>query len=295
MSRILVTGGEGFIGKHLIKVLKRKKHDISVIDLKLGTDIRNLDDYPKGKFDIIYHLAANADVRGGKENTEVDFNNNIVGTYTLLEFMRKSGCKKLVFTSSATIYGEREDLPTKEDAGNLEPISLYGASKLACEKLIMAYCHTFKIKAWIFRLGNVIGYGNTHGVINDFVNKLKETPDTLKVLGNGYQIKQFLDVSDCIKALCHLPKFDGYINIYNLAHSQTIMIKDLAKWITNDINYNYCGPDYIAIEYENYDRGWVGDVPITIIDNTKLKKTGWYEDYSPYSAVLKTIGYLMKK
>jgi len=285
--KILVTGGSGFIGSHLVNRLRNDGHDVDIIDLKINKNVNNPNHYPKVKYDIIYHLAANADVRGGIKNRFVDLQNNILGTHSVLEFMVRSGCKKLVFTSSATIYGERKDLPTKESASNLEPISIYGASKLACEKLISAYSSCFDIEAYIFRLGNIIGSGNTHGVINDFVNKLISTPKELEVLGDGNQIKQYLDVSDAIEAFCNLPKSDKNFNVYNLASSEIVKVKDLAQFIIEQLDENY-----VSIKYTGGDRGWKGDVPVTIIDNYKLRQTGWYPKCSTKDAVVNTVKYL---
>jgi len=286
---ILVTGGKGFIGSHLVDRLTSEGHEVDIIDLKIDKNINIPRDYPDKKYDIIYHLAANADVRGGVENRSIDLSYNIIGTHSVLEFMVSNGCKKLVFTSSATIYGERVDIPTKEDAPNLEPISMYGASKLACEKLISAYSHCFDIKSYIFRLGNIIGPSNTHGVIKDFVKKLKENPKELEVLGDGNQTKQFLDVEDCIDAFCNLPHSDSNFNIYNLAASDTVKIKNLARYISEIVT-----DDETKLIFTGGDRGWKGDVPITILDNRKLLETRWKPNYTTQEAVNRTVEYLMK-
>ena len=212
--RILVTGGAGFIGSHLVDRLA-EQNKVTVIDnLTSGRgDFLNpraefiqadlladeISEHFSGK-DIIFHLAANPDVRIGAEDTRIHLEQNVIVTYRVLEAMRVTGVKKLAFTSSSTVYGEALT-PTPEDYGPLTPISLYGASKLACEALISSYCFTFDFKAYIYRFANVIGEGSTHGVIYDFINKLKANPEELEILGDGNQTKSYIHIDDCIEAM----------------------------------------------------------------------------------------------
>jgi len=286
VKHILVTGGLGFIGKHLVKRLEDEGHNIHIIDIKGGSNLLDIDEITNKHYDIIYHLAANADVRGGIDNTTIDLENNIIATHRLLEYMRMHNCKKLVFASSATIYGERDDFPIPEDAPDLRPISLYGASKLSAEHLIEAYSHMFGINANIFRFGNIVGEGNTHGVINDFVRKLQKNPKKLEILGNGNQIKQYLHVNDCINALMNISIEEG-VNIYNLAHDDTMPVSRLASIVIDEMELD------AEIEYTGGDRGWIGDVPVTIIDNSKMKECGWKPTVSVEDGIRRTVRWLI--
>ena len=289
MNNILVTGGAGFIGSHLVDKLKSvKSYDVDVIDLKIGTDIRNIENITNKTYDWIYHFAANADVRGGVDNTRVDLEHNIIGTHAILDYMRTHNCKKIIFTSSATVYGERKDIPTPEDAPDLKPISLYGASKLAAEKLICAYHHTFGTKAWIYRFGNIIGPRSVHGVIYDFVNKLKENPNELEILGDGNQTKQYLNVYDCLMGITYGPIINNEPAIYNLAHDEVIKVKDIAKIVIDEMKL-----EDVEITYTGDDRGWIGDVPVSILDNKKIKTYGWKPTISLEDSVRETVRCLL--
>src|SRR3972149_4668366 len=205
-EKIIVTGGAGFIGSHIVDRLLTLGNQVTVIDnlssgkmefLKAHARDPNfkfvkLDILEKEKLkktiaeaDMIYHLAANPDVRLGADDTRVHLEQNIIATYNLLEVMRINKLKNIVFTSTSTVYGEATITPTPEDYGPLIPISLYGASKLACEALITSYCHTFEMNSWIFRFANIVGPRRTHGIIIDFINKLGKDPDSLEILGDG--------------------------------------------------------------------------------------------------------------
>jgi UDP-glucose 4-epimerase len=151
--------------------------------------------------DLVFHIAANPDVRLGVTDTKVHFDQNITATYNLLEAMRKSNVKKIAFTSTSTVYGEATIIPTPENYGPLIPISLYGASKLACEALITSYSHTFDMHSWIFRFANIIGDRGTHGIIVDFIEKLRKNPAELEILGDGKQSKSYLHVRECVDAM----------------------------------------------------------------------------------------------
>src|SRR5659263_497857 len=203
-SKIIVTGGAGFIGSNLADKLLANGNEVKVIDnLSYGKMefIEHHDQDPNFKLvkldmleleklkiaikgaDMVYHLAANPDVRLGAENTRIHLEQNIIVTYNLLEAMRINNQQNLLFTSTSTVYGEASIIPTPENYGPLIPISLYGASKLACEALITSYCHTFEMRSWIFRFANIVGERGTHGIIVDFINKLRKNPGTLEILG----------------------------------------------------------------------------------------------------------------
>ncbi|MCX7999916.1 MAG: NAD-dependent epimerase/dehydratase family protein, partial [Leptospiraceae bacterium] len=224
---ILVTGGAGFIGSHVVDRLVEfdrvvvldnlssgredfvnSQADFHVVDLSIDP----LTDFLKSA-DEVWHLAANPDVRIGAEKPEEIYRNNILATYRLLEAMRKAEVQRIVFTSTSTVYGEAKQIPTPEDYPT-HPISIYGASKLSCEALIESYCYTFDFQAYIYRFANVIGRRSTHGVIYDFINKLKFNPLELEILGNGEQNKSYIYIDDCVSAMFTGLKAEGKVNIY---------------------------------------------------------------------------------
>ena len=216
--RALVTGGAGFIGSHLIDRLVARGDEVVVIDnlssghlpfiqdhLDAGSvvlvegDICNPEDVGKAMamdIDCVYHLAANPDIRLGTRITDTDLKQGTVATYNIVEAMRLNDVKQIAFASSSVVYGEDAPLPTPEDHGPCMPISLYGASKQAGEGLISSWVGTFGLQAWIFRFANIIGARGTHGVIFDFIHKLKRDPTRLEVLGNGLQEKSYMEVGD---------------------------------------------------------------------------------------------------
>ena len=224
--RALVTGGAGFIGSHLIDRLVARGDDVVVIDnLSSGDvgfiqphidngrvrlvegDICNPADVGRAmamEIDCVFHLAANPDIRLGTRITDTDLQQGTVATYNILEAMRMNDVDRIVFASSSVVYGEDAPLPTPEDHGPCMPISLYGASKQAGEGLISSWVGTFGLQAWIFRFANIIGARGTHGVIFDFIHKLKNDPTRLEVLGNGLQEKSYMEVGDCVDAMLHV-------------------------------------------------------------------------------------------
>jgi UDP-glucose 4-epimerase len=310
--KYLITGGAGFIGSNLIDTLiETNDYQIIVMDnlssgkLKfikqhinnrrinfIEADIKNIDTYPKESFDTIFHLAANADVRGGFHNTIIDLKENVIGTNTVVEYMRKRDIKNLIFASSSAIYGESKTMPTPEAVPNIKPISHYGASKLAAEAFISSFCHTYGLKSWMFRFANVVGKRCTHGVIPDFVEKLKRNPHTLEILGNGYQEKSFFDVSDCVNGLIEVPRSDKNIVVeaYNLANNETCIVRKLAKIVVEEM-----GLKNVKYDFTGGDRGWVGDVPVTILSIEKARKLGWKPKISSEEAIRRTVRYLIGK
>ena len=189
--------------------------------------------------DVVFHLAANPEVRVGSQNPKVIYENNIATTFNLLEAMRKHNVKHLIFTSSSTVYGEAKIVPTPEDYSPLKPISVYGASKLACEALISAYAHTFKIKSLALRLANMVGTKSNHGVIHDFIMKLKRNPKQLKILGDGTQKKSYLHIKDCINAITHLNKAftkeEVSCDIYNIGSEDWKTVKEIAEIVVSQM------------------------------------------------------------
>ena len=293
---MLVTGGAGFIGSHLVDSLMRKDGAVTVLDnLSTGStdnvarwighpnftfiegDCLNRKDIRKAMKDseLVFHLAANPEVRVGAVDTEIDFEQNIVATRNVLEEMRERAARKrIVFTSTSTVYGDAKILPTLEEYGPLEPISLYGASKLACEALISAYCHAFDMRGVIYRFANIVGSRSRHGVIWDFIHKLMENPLELEILGDGTQTKSYLMVEECVDALLFgLEHASEKVEIYNIGSEDQISVKEIAKIVVaemclKDVVFRYTGGI-------RGGRGWIGDVKNMFLDISKVKRLGW--------------------
>lgn len=305
----LITGGLGFIGSHLIDALMTHKTRVCALDnLSSGTlenvrhwrgnrnltivegDLLNTADLTKlknNRFDVVYHLAANPEVRVGSTNPNIHFQQNVVATHNLLEHLRKTNNNpSLVFTSTSTVYGEATKLPTPEDYGPLMPISTYGASKLASEALISAYAHNYNFKALIFRLANIIGSRSQHGVIYDFAQKLKKNPRELEILGDGTQTKSYLHITDCIEAMqLGLTKSSKQVEIYNAGSEDQINVKDIAQIVTEEMKLKN-----VKLKLTggvNGGRGWKGDVKNMLLDISKLKCLGWKPKLSSEEAIRK--------
>jgi len=304
--KIAITGGAGFIGSHLVDKLMENGAIINVLDNLSKGYIENISKWIKNKnfnfikgdclnpkdirkaikdCEIVFHLAANPEVRIGAIDTSIDFNQNIIATYNVLEEIRKSKTvKTIVFTSTSTIYGEAKKIPTSEDYAPLIPISMYGSSKLACEALISAYCNMFNLKGIIYRLANIIGSRCKHGVIWDFINKLKNNPRKLEILGDGTQKKSYLLVNECIEAmLIGLEKSYEKIEIYNIGSEDFITVKEIAEIIVNEMNLK--NVEFIYTGGVNGGRGWIGDVKTMLLDISKIKKLGWKPKYNSKEAV----------
>jgi UDP-glucose 4-epimerase len=292
---IAVTGGAGFIGSHVVDRLV-EKDEIIVIDnlssgkaeyvnenarlIKIDLAIDGVDELSKviRGAESVWHIAANPDVRIGTENPDEIYRNNILATYKLLEAMRLAGVDEIVFTSTSTVYGEAEQIPTPEDYP-MHPISIYGASKLACEALIESYCHTFDMRAWIYRFANVIGRRSNHGVIYDFVMKLKRNPSELEILGDGEQNKSYVYIDDCVDAMFFGLKAGERVNIFNIGSEDQVKVRRIAEIVCEEMGLN---PDF---KFTGGRRGWRGDVPVMLLSIEKLKNMGWKPKYSSEQAV----------
>lgn len=290
--KILITGGAGFIGSHLCDKLLGLNNEVVVVDdLSLGRkeniehllsnsdfsfyqcDILNIDKYKdvfaKHKFDIVFHLAANSDIQKGGTDPTVDLNLTFMTTIHTLQCMKEFGVKKLVFASTSAIYGEVYESLT-EDFGPLQPVSNYGAGKLASEAFISAFSATYGIQTWITRFPNVVGERFTHGVIYDFVKRLKEDSTQLTVLGNGEQNKPYLYVKDLVDGIVYVwQNATKSFNVYNLGVENRTKVKEIAAMVIEEMGLN------AAINYTGGDRGWVGDVPEFKYDLTKINNLGW--------------------
>lgn len=302
--RSIIFGGAGFIGSELAKKLHSEGNEVTVFDsLYTGKmeniadlqgkpgfafvkgDARNIDDIKKAiaGHDIAYHLAANADIRGGMENTFLDFEYNAITTYNVLEAMRKTDVKKLMFTSSSAVYGEPLVFPTSETYGPLRPTSLYGASKLAAEAYVSAFCEDFGLQSWVFRFVNILGSKNNHGVVGDFIRKLKASPKKLEILGNGLQRKSGLHVSDCLSGIeAAMRAGRETTNIYNIGNDDWLTVNQIADEVVRAMGLS--GVEYA---YTGGDRGWTGDMPVVFLDNKKLCAIGWKPSMNSAQAVFR--------
>ncbi len=289
---IVVTGGAGFIGSHVVDRLVEEDRVIVIDNLSSGRRefvnpeaefiradlaIDELTQLLRGA-DEVWHIAANPDVRIGAENPDAIYRNNVLATYRLLEAMRRAGVERLIFTSTSTVYGEASVIPTPEDYPP-HPISIYGASKLACEALIESYAHTFDMKCWIYRFANVIGRRSTHGVIYDFIMKLRANPEELEILGNGEQNKSYIYIDDCIDAMFFGLKADGKVNVFNIGTEDQIKVRRIAEIVCEEMKLS---PTF---RFTGGDRGWKGDVPVMLLSIERLKKLGWRPRFGSEEAV----------
>jgi UDP-glucose 4-epimerase len=287
----VVTGGAGFIGSHLVDALVSQGDRVVVIDsLVAGREETLAGHLRSGKVrlvkndllgdgwqdalngaDRVYHLAADPDVRQSAMTPDPTFQNNIVATYRVLEAMRKNAVPELVFTSTSTVYGNASVIPTPETYAPFEPVSVYGASKLACEALISAYCHSFTMRSWQFRFANIIGSRSGHGVITDFVRKLKENPKELEILGNGKQTKSYLEVTECIRAMeFAIAHARDPVNTFNIGSGDWIDVVAIADIVTEAM-----GLKGVKYRFTGGELGWIGDVPKMQLSIEKLKALGW--------------------
>jgi UDP-glucose 4-epimerase len=310
--KVFVTGGAGFIGSHLVDRLIADGNFVTVFDnlssgrkefvehhfgntcFKLiGEDLLDLEK-TKGAMaghDVVFHFAANPDARLGITNTDLDLKLETVVTYNVLEAMRVNKVRKIVFSSSGTIYGETPIIPLPENYGPVLPISLYGAGKLACEGLISAFCNVFDMQAWIFRFANIVGNRATHGVIYDFINKLKQDPSKLDILGDGSQRKPYLHVDDCIDGILFgFRAARDKINVFNLGCSTTTDVATIAKLVVKSMRLNN-----VQFKYTGGDRGWPGDVPQVRLNVRKASKLGWTAKRKSDEAVRKAIRDILKE
>ena len=300
----LITGGAGFIGSHLAeklvnegietKVLDnfatgRKENFLECIDnqnfsffnLDLGK-LGKQEDYLEN-VEIVFHMAADPEVRTGYDKPEDSFNQNIVNTFNLLQRIKNSKVKKIVFASSSSVYGDAKVLPTKEEYGPLCPISHYGASKLACEAMVSSFCHNYNIRGIILRPANVIGSRGRHGLIWDLVHKLKNDKSRLEVLGDGKQTKSFIHISDAVKGILQsIKKHKDDVEIFNIGSEDSIEIINIAKAVCKNMKL----PDieiFTTGGIEN-GRGWKGDIKSAHLDISKLKNLGWHPKLSSLEA-----------
>ena len=312
-KRILITGGAGFIGSHLVDRLSPGNEVIVLDNLSSGKrefiqphldkkeigfiegDVLNEAVLEKALEDVevVFHLAANPDVRIGAEDTYIHLEQNVIATYRVLEAMRRSGVRDIAFTSTSTVYGEASVIPTPEDYGPLVPISLYGASKLACEALLSAYADNFEMRVVSYRFANVVGSRSTHGVTFDFVHKLRKDPEHLEILGDGSQRKSYFYISDCIEAMVFAYEHnEDRFGIFNIGSEDHIDVKAVADAIIRvmglrDVEYRYTGG-------VDGGRGWKGDVKVMLLSIEWLKGMGWKPEYSSMESISMTARDVLK-
>lgn len=237
--------------------------------------------------EFVFHLAANADVRFGTEHPRRDLEQNTIATYNVLEAMRANKVKRIAFSSTGSVYGEAKVIPTPEDAPFPVQTSLYGASKLAGEGLIAAYCEGFGFTGYIFRFVSILGERYTHGHVFDFYKKLLKNPHELPVLGNGQQRKSYLYIQDCIDAmLCVIEKAQEKVNIYNLGADEYCEVNSSIGWISSHLGLN---PER---KYSGGERGWIGDNPFIFLDTAKVRALGWKPELTIQQGIIKTLEYL---
>jgi UDP-glucose 4-epimerase len=306
--RAFVTGGAGFIGSTLVDRLLLDGHTVVAFDnfssgqeqflenasnastftLHRGDtlDLPALTRAMQGA-DVVFHLAANADVRFGTEHPRKDVEQNTIATFNVLEAMRANGVRRIAFASTGSIYGEAAVIPTPEGAPFPVQTSLYGASKLAGEGLIQAYCEGFGFQGWIFRFVSILGERYTHGHVFDFLKSLRADHTRLRVLGDGSQRKSYLYVHDCLEAmLLAMTRATGKVNIFNLGTDEFCRLNDSIGWITGRLGV---AP---VLEYTGGDRGWIGDNPFIFLDTSRIRELGWVPRLTIREAVLRTVDYL---
>ncbi len=307
-ENVMVTGAAGFIGSNLADFLLENGYSVTGFD-NLSTGLMENLDKARKSFnfrlvegdvldlpaltramagcDFVFHLAANADVRYGTEHPRKDLEQNTIATFNVLEAMRANGIRHIAFSSTGSIYGEPDVFPTPEDAPFPVQTSLYGASKLAGEGLIQAYCESFGFTGWIFRFVSILGEKYSHGHVFDFYKSLLADPRRLRVLGNGKQRKSYLYVRDCIDAmLIAIGKPKGKVNIFNLGVDEYCQVNDSIGWICDHLGVK---PE---LDYTGGERGWIGDSPFILLDCARIRSLGWQPELTIKEGVIKTLEYL---
>lgn len=305
---IFIAGGAGFIGSHLCDALIKKGNKIIVADkLIMGrqniehllnnpnfkfyelelAEQRNVDAiFEENKIDAVYHMAANSDIQKGGKEPSIDFNDTLLTTKAILEAMRKNNVKNMFFASTSAVYGEMPDIKLSETTGGIKPVSYYGGAKLASEALISSYVSMCDMNVIIFRFPNVIGPRLTHGAVFDFIRKLRKTPHSLEILGNGTQCKPYIYVLDLVEAIVNLTDvFKPGEDIYNISvESQGTTVTNIAKIVVEVL-----GLSDVKFKYTGGDRGWKGDVPRFTYDISKVLATGWKPKHTSDEAVKQTV------
>lgn len=303
--RTFITGGAGFIGSHMVDAII-DRGPLTVYDnLSSGSldFLRNHLDHPNFNFvegelsdlelvtksmaghERVIHYASNPDIARGMLETDLDIREGTLLTYNVLEAMRLTEAKEILYTSGSGIYGDVGTFPTPEDFGPLTPISFYGASKLACEGLISAFCFQYGMTGYILRMGNVVGGRQTHGVGYDFIRKLKKDSHSLEILGDGTQAKSYVHVSDVIAAMLFVIKqTSDTVNIFNMATDDVLDVTSIAKIVIAEM-----GLSGVELAYTGGDRGWKGDVPQVRLVLDKIHELGWASKLNSAQAITTSV------
>lgn len=315
MDKFFITGAAGFIGSTLVdRLLHDGKTVVGFDNFSTGQRkfLENALKHPKFRLvegdnldlpalsramagcDTVFHLAANADVRFGLEHPKKDLEQNTIATFNVLEAMRGAGIKRIAFSSTGSVYGEAEKIPTPEDTAFPVQTSLYAASKVACEGLISSYCEGFRFEGYIFRFVSILGERYTHGHVFDFYKQLLEHPARLKVLGDGTQRKSYLYVQDCVNAMLHVLatgtalKARHNVEIYNLGNDEFVQVNDSIGYLCGALGLK---PE---LEYSGGKRGWVGDNPFIFLDTKKIRGTGWKTSLTIEQGIIRTLQWLQQ-
>ena len=313
MGKAFVTGAAGFIGSNLVdRLLEVGLEVVGWDNLSTGREefLGNALKWTEFRFvrgdnldlpalsramtgcDFVFHLAANADVRFGLDHPEKDLQQNTIATFNMLEAMRANEVKKIAFSSTGSVYGEHELIPTPENAPFPVQTSLYGASKVAGEALIQAYCEGYGFEGYIFRFVSILGERYTHGHVYDFYKQLLEDPNHLRVLGDGTQRKSYLYIQDCLSAIFHAIDSGSAAAgkhrsvVFNLGTDEFCTVRDSIRWICGHLGLS---PD---LEFLGGSRGWIGDNPFIFLDTQKIRETGWRNELNIQDAVLRTVDWL---
>ena len=313
----LATGGAGFIGSHLCEALSKQGWSVTILDNFSSGSKQNIQQLLNQKsktvhlyegdctdsrsvrkslkdVDIVFHFAANPEVRLELCDPVTCFQQNVYATHVLLEEIKNSQIHTIVFASTSTVYGEAKVIPTPEDYSPLEPISVYGASKLASEALVTAYAHSFNKNVVILRLANIVGPRSQHGVIHDFISKIKSNPHELEILGDGTQRKSYLYIDDCIEAiLVSLKNQNRRVDVFNVGSEDHVDVKTIASIVAEEMGcketrFKFTG----GVEG---GRGWIGDIKTMLLDVNKLKKLGWKPKLNSEEAIRKATRDLLRQ
>jgi UDP-glucose 4-epimerase len=308
--KVVVTGGAGFIGSNIVDSLLRSDHDVLVLDnfttgfeahlvgarthrgfRSIECDVfaepSRLPQLLEGA-DAVVHLAANADVRFGWDAPRRDLEQNVLATHNVLEAMRQVGVRRLLFSSTGSVYGESAIVPTPEDAPFPVQTSLYGASKVAAEGLIAAYAEAGHIAASVFRFVSLLGPRYSHGHVIDFVRHLLKDPERLPILGDGSQRKSYLHVADCVEAVLSRLSHNEDFEVFNLGVDSFCTVAESASWICERLGVSP------TLEYSGGDRGWVGDNPFIFLDVSRIRATGWQPRFGIRESVDATVDYIVE-
>lgn len=303
---VLVTGGAGAIGSYLVKTLVDRGHEVRIVDnLSSGArdlvptstrvsltvaDLRRPSDYQdllQGVSEA-WHIAANPDIRKGTADPTLDLENGTLATFHLLEAVRRHDVPRVLYSSSSVVYGQATVFPTPEEYGPLRPESLYAASKLASEALLSAYAHSYGIRVHLFRFANIIGPGMGHGILPDFLAKLRKDPTRLEVLGDGRQAKSYLRTEECVGGMLLAgERATERVNIFNLGAADQISVRAIAEKVVAATGGR------ARIEYTGGDRGWTGDVPLQLLSIERIRRLGWKPRYSSAEAIDRTLAELL--